>query len=219
MPTAVAVITGGEGDLARAIADELRARGATVHAPARDLLEVASPQSITHFFGTLPRIDLLVNNAGIRADITCAKMAEAQWDSVLKINLRGAFLCAQAVAAKMMKQRSGHILNVGSFSALFGNAGQTNYAAAKAGIIGLTQSMARELGRRNVRVNCVLPGYLETKFTSEVAPGVQEQIREMHELRQFNTPAEAARFIAFLETMPFVSGQVFQLDSRIARWT
>ncbi len=219
MSERVAIVTGGEGELARAITQALESSGLHVQAPGRDLLDVDSPESVQNFFGGISQIDLLVNNAGLRADAVSAKMSESDWDAVLSTNLRGAFLCAQAAGLKMMRQRSGHIVNIGSFSARFGPCGQSNYAAAKAGLIGLTQSMARELGKRNVRVNCVLPGFLETKFTAEMADEVKESARQMHELGQFNTAEEAARFVAFLETMPFVSGQIFQLDSRISPWT
>lgn len=215
----VAVITGGGGDLAVAIAAELRDQRFRIYAPVHDELDVTSPEKVREFFRTLSGIDLLINNAGCRDDVVVAKMSEAQWDAVLATNLRGAFLCSQAASLKMMAQRSGHIINIGSFSAKFGTLGQGNYAAAKAGLIGLTQSMARELGKRNVRVNCVLPGFLETRFTARMAEQRKQNALEMHELRKFNTVMDAARFIAFLETMPSVSGQVFQLDSRIVPWT
>lgn len=219
MSESVAVITGGEGELARAIAEELRAGPMQVFAPGHDVLDVASPTSVQKFFGELDRVDLLINNAGCRADVLAAKMTEAEWDGVVSTNLRGAFLCAQATGLKMMRQRSGHVINIGSFSARLGTFGQSNYAAAKAGLIGLTQSIARELGKRNVRVNCVLPGFLETKFTADVPEDAKQRALQMHELGRFNTVADAARFIAFLDTMPFVSGQIFQLDSRIGSWT
>lgn len=219
MSERVAVITGGAGDLAQAIAEALQAERVAVFAPARADLDVTSEENVRSYFATLPRIDLLVNNAGNRDDVVCAKMSEAQWDSVMATNLRGAFLCSRAASAKMISQRSGHIINIGSFSARFGNIGQTNYAAAKAGLIGHTQSMARELGRRNVRVNCVLPGFLETKFTADMPAAAKEQALRSHELGRFNTAADAARFIVFLDAMTAVSGQVFQLDSRITRWT
>jgi len=219
MDERVAVITGGAGDLAQAIRKELVATGMEVDAPGRHLLDVSVPESVHGFFAGLERVDLLINNAAIRDDVLCAKMHPEQWDRVITTDLRGAFLCAQVAARKMIAQRSGHILNVGSFSARIGNAGQANYAAAKAGLIGLTQSLARELGKRNVRANCVMPGFLETKFSAGMVPEFKQQALEMHELRKFNTVEDAARFIAFLDTMPFVSGQVFQLDSRIAPWT
>src|SRR3954447_11527452 len=205
MSERVAVITGGAGDLAHAIAAELRAQQMTVHAPGRDLLDVCAPESVTHFFSTLERVDLLINNAAIREDALSAQMTVEQWDRVIATDLCGAFLCSQAVTRKVAAQRSGHVINIGSFSAQIGNAGQANYAAAKAGLIGLTQSLAREFGKRNVRVNCVLPGFLETKFSAGMAPQFREAALEMHELRRFNTVEEAGRFITFLDTMQFVS--------------
>ena len=219
MSERVAVITGGAGDLAGAIATELARTGIAVHAPGRDQLDVRDPASVQKFFRQLDRVDLLINNAGNRDDALCATMTPEQWDAVIATTLRGAFLCSQAAALLMVKQRTGHILNIGSFAARVGNLGQPNYTAAKAGVIGLTQSLARELRKRNVRVNCILPGFLETKFSAGMPAAFKEHAREMHELGKFNTVEHAARFIAFLDTMPFVSGQVFQLDSRIAAWT
>ncbi len=219
MSERVAIITGGKGDLAQAIARELKAAGARAETPGREALDVAAVGSVQAYFAKFERVDLLINNAGFRADAVCARMSEEEWATVVSTNLRGAFLCAQAAGLKMMRQRRGHIVNIGSFSARFGTSGQSNYAAAKAGLIGLTQSMARELGKRNVRVNCVLPGFLETKFTADMPDEAKQRALQMHELGRFNTAEEAARFITFLDTMPFVSGQVFQLDSRIAPWT
>ncbi len=215
----IAIITGGEGDLARAIAKRLADDGMLVFAPGRKELDVSAAESVQKFFAPIERIDLLINNAAIRADAFCSSLTSQKWDEVMATNLRGAFLCSQAAAKKMMTQRNGQIVNIGSFAARIGNAGQTNYAAAKAGLVGLTQSMARELGKRNVRVNCVLPGFLETKFTAEMRAEFKEAALKMHELGRFNTVEEAARFIIFLNTMPHVSGQVFQLDSRIAAWS
>jgi NAD(P)-dependent dehydrogenase (short-subunit alcohol dehydrogenase family) len=219
MSEAVAVVTGGKGDLARAICARLSDRHYQVHSPDKKALDITEPERVRAFFSQIERIDLLINNAGAREDSTIAKMTEGAWDRVIAINLRGAFLCSQAVSMKMIAQRSGHIINIGSFSARFGNFGQTNYAAAKAGLIGLTQSLAREMGKRGVRVNCVLPGFLETKFIASVPAEIRKKILQTHELGKFNTIEEAARFIAFLDTLTFVSGQVFQLDSRLAPWT
>jgi 3-oxoacyl-[acyl-carrier protein] reductase len=120
----------------------------------------------------------------------------------------------------MAKHRRGHIIFIGSNSARWGTAGQANYAAAKAGLIGLTHSLAKEYGARNVRVNCILPGLLETKMTAHLSKEILDQVRAAHALRRFNTCAEAAKFIAFLHRdLPHTSGQVFQLDSRVNRWT
>ena len=150
-----------------------------------------------------------------------AKMSESDFDQVIDVNLKGAFLVSQAAVKLMAKQRHGHIVNIGSYSALSGPFGQTNYAAAKAGLIGLTQSLAKEYGARNVRVNCVLPGFLETKMTRHLLEDAtfRENLISAHALGRLNTPEDAARFIVFLHTMENVSGQVFQLDSRMRRWT
>jgi 3-oxoacyl-[acyl-carrier protein] reductase len=219
MDERVAVITGGEGDLAHAIADELRKAGWEVHAPSRQQLDVDAPAQVERFFATISHVDLLINNAGNRDDALCSTMTAEQWDRVMTTSLRGAFLCSQAAALKMIKRRAGHIINIGSFSARVGNVGQPNYSAAKAGMIGLTQSMARELGKRNVRVNCILPGFLETKFSAGMHPEFKEHARQMHELGRFNTVEDAARFIVFVDSMRAISGQLFQLDSRVAAWT
>jgi 3-oxoacyl-[acyl-carrier protein] reductase len=135
------------------------------------------------------------------------------------VHLKGAFLCSQAVLRPMLKQRDGHILNVASFSARTGNRGQANYAAAKAGLLGLTTSLAKEVGSRNVRVNAILPGVLPTPMTASLTPEQLETFATANALGRLNDPAEVARFAAFLAGTQNISGQVFQLDSRIARWT
>jgi 3-oxoacyl-[acyl-carrier protein] reductase len=215
-----AVITGGEGDLAKSIGVELKLVGFNVLAPGRAKLDVTDSASVKAFFASLKQIDLLVNNAGAFRDSTLLKMEEEAFDHVVDVNLKGAFLVSQAAVKIMSKQHHGHIVNVGSYSALSGPAGQANYAAAKAGLIGLTQSLAKEYGARNIRVNCVLPGFLETKMTRHLLAheAWREQLLSLHALGRVNTPEDAARFIAFLHSMPNVSGQVFQLDSRVRRW-
>lgn len=215
MAERVALITGGEGDLARAIRTSLEADGWTVHAPGKQVLDVTSSASVAAFFAGLDRLDLLVNNAGLVADALIAAMTAEQWDSVLSVNLDGAFRCCRAALKLMVRQRVGHILNIGSYSALSGPAGQANYAAAKAGLIGLTKSLAREYGARNIRVNCVLPGFLETKMTRALLEKRRSDILSTHALGRLNTTADAARFIAQLDSFEHVSGQVFQLDSRV----
>jgi len=213
-----ALITGGEGDLARHIRAELESAGWDVLAPGRAELDVLQPKA---FFAQIDRLDLLINNAGIFRDASLLKMTEEDFDAVLDANLKGAFLCTQAALKLMSRQREGHIINIGSYSALSGPAGQANYAAAKAGLIALTQSTAKEYGLRNIRANCLLPGFLETKMTRHLLEDAEwkEQLLSQHTLGRLNTPQDAARFILMLHAMPAVSGQVFQLDSRIHRWT
>lgn len=216
----VALITGGAGDLARAIAAELAGHGLIVHAPGRAELDVTSAASVAGWFTRLAALDLLVCNAGLRRDQSVARMEPADFAAVLEVNLAGAFRAARAALALMTPRRAGHIVFVGSFSALSGPAGQSNYAAAKAGLIGLTLSLAREYGSRNLRVNCVLPGFLETRMTAALADDRRAEFRRSHALGRFNTPAAAARFVRFLHLeMPHTSGQVFSLDSRPRRWT
>ena len=214
----VALITGGGGGLASALRQELDAAGWHVLAPLRRELDVTSPEQVERFFSRLIRLDLLINNAGIRRDDLLAHQLEAERNAVLDVCLRGAFLCSRAAAGIMVKQGQGHILNVGSLSGSTGPAGQAAYAAAKAGLVALTRSLAAELGPEGVRVNCVLPGWLDTKFTTGVPDAVTRRALEAHMLGRFNTPHDAARFMVFLHSMAAVSGQVFQLDSRISRY-
>lgn len=213
----VAVVTGGSGELAAALSMQLEARGWLVKAPGRSELDVTDSRRVTEYFRALPAVDLLVNNAGIRRDALLARQPEADRDAVLDVCLRGAFLCSRVAADIMSRRGGGHIVNIGSHSALTGPAGQTAYAAAKAGLAGLTKSLAAELGPLGIRVNCILPGWLETKFTRDVPEAARITALEGQSMGQFNTPADAAQFITFLQSMAAVSGQVFLLDSRILR--
>jgi 3-oxoacyl-[acyl-carrier protein] reductase len=216
----IALITGGEGDLGRAVRAELETRGWHVLGPGRRELDVSDAASITAFFSGLIKLELLVHCAGVLRDRMLGSMTEEEFDTVLEVNLKGAFRVSQAALKLMAKQRRGHLVFIGSNSARWGTAGQANYAAAKAGLIGLTHSLAREYGARNVRANCILPGLLETKMTAHLSPEVLGGIRAAHTLGRFNTCAEVAKFIAFLHReLPHTSGQVFQLDSRVNRWT
>ncbi|MEW6303406.1 MAG: SDR family NAD(P)-dependent oxidoreductase [Verrucomicrobiota bacterium] len=235
-PQPVVLITGAAGGLGQALVYEFTAQGWRVaagyhrHAPAAsgdsvwpmpmdvtDRAQIAS--AVDGILAKWQRIDVLVNNAGVTADNPAWQMDESDWDRVLDVNLKGAFLCAQAVIRPMMKQRDGHIINISSFSARHGTRGQANYAAAKAGLLGLSESLAREVGSRNVRVNAVLPGVLPTGMTAKLAPEQLAAFAEANALGRINTVAEVARFAVFLASMQNVSGQLFQLDSRIARWT
>ena len=165
------------------------------------------------------QIDCLVNNAGLIADSLSWQIDDADYQKVLDVNLKGAFFCMQAVSMQMIKQRNGHIINIGSYSGRRGTAGQAHYSASKAGLVALGESLAKEIGSRNVRVNTVLPGLLPTRMTAGLTP---EQLKDLvgeNVLRRINSLEEVARFIAFLAKMQNVSGQVFQLDSRIAKWT
>ena len=211
------LISGGEGDLARALRTAFAHD--IVHAPGRKEMDVRDEAQVEAYFSRLERIDVLIANAGLTRDGTLAKLAASDFDEVVNANLRGAFLCTRAAIKMMMKQRSGHILLIGSRSGKNGPRGQTAYAAAKAGLVGFAQSVAKEYGTRNIRCNVVLPGFLETKMTAHLPDKLREEIRAEHTLGRFNTTENAARAIAFLARLDNVSGQVFNLDSRIDRWT
>jgi 3-oxoacyl-[acyl-carrier protein] reductase len=213
------LITGGEGGLARALAGEFTRRGAEVHAPGRAALDVRDEKSVQAWFAKQDRLDVLVANAGLVRDGAVTGLDAADFAAVIETNLRGAFLCARAALRPMLAQRHGHILLIGSRAARHGTAGQSLYAAAKAGLVGFAQSLAREYGARNIRCNVVLPGFLETCMTAPVKEERREAVRAEHALGRFNTPENAARFIAFLAELDHVSGQVFALDSRMDRWT
>jgi 3-oxoacyl-[acyl-carrier protein] reductase len=230
----IVLITGAAGGLGRALASAFAAQAWQVVAASRSAIE---PQPNVHavqmdvrrseevervFTETAQRfghLDALINNAGITLNAALPQMSDEDWDRVLNVNLRGAFLCSKAASRVMFRQRDGHIIDISSFGARSGPHGQTNYAAAKAGLIGLTQSLAQELGSRNVRVNAIMPGVMPTKMTAHLAPERLDAFAKANALGRINSPDEVARFILFLASTQNISGQVFQLDSRIAPWT
>ena len=214
----VALITGGKGALAQALVSVLTAEGWQVHAPGKTELDVREPSSIAAWFTGRERLDLLVNNAGLRRDAAFQKLTENEWDEVMSTNLTGAWRCCRAALPVMRRQGAGHMLNLGSHTARHGVAGQAAYGAAKAGLLALTQSLAAELAPDNIRVNAVLPGWLPTSFNSDLSGTVHEAVRTRHHLQRFNTPEHTARFIACLHAMEHTSGQIFQLDSRTGSW-
>jgi len=214
------LITGGEGALARALQQEfLREAGNVVQAPGRKALDVRDEKQVQAYFSGLGRLDVLIANAGLTRDGAVTGLTGDDFSDVVNTNLRGAFLCARAALKLMLPQKQGHIVLIGSRAARCGTRGQSLYAAAKAGLVGLAQSLAKEYGSRNIRCNVVLPGFLETRMTASLPAPRREEVRQEHALGRFNTVENAARFIAFLSRLDHVSGQVFTLDSRIDRWT
>jgi 3-oxoacyl-[acyl-carrier protein] reductase len=186
-----------------------------VTAPGRGELDVSDAAAVKEYFRRR-ETGLLICNAGITRDALLAKTGEAEWDEVMAVNLRGAALCAAAASRGMIRARCGHIVLVSSYSAIHPPAGQAAYAAAKAGLIGLGKSLAKELGAANIRVNVVLPGFLETRMTAGLTEARKEAVRSEHVLGRFNTVEAVADFLLTLhERMPHTSGQVFQLDSRV----
>lgn len=209
------VITGGEGDLAREISREFSNAGHEVLAPGRAELDVTDETGVKEFF-RLHSPGLLICNAGITRDAPLARLGESDWDQVLAVNLRAAATCAAAALRGMIRARAGHIVFISSYSAIHPPAGQAAYAAAKAGLIGLAKSLAKEVGPAGIRVNVILPGFLETRMTESVKAERREQVKAEHVLGRFNTPEAVAAFLVNLHVhLPHTSGQVFQLDSRV----
>ena len=164
------------------------------------------------------RIDVLVNNAGITRDARLVKMTEVQWDAVIDVNLKGVFHCTQAVAETMLAQGAGSIVNTSSVTGVYGNFGQSNYAAAKAGLIGLTKTWARELGPRGVRVNTVVPGSVATHILDTVPPEILARIKEGCWLRRIGRPEELANVYAFLasDEASYVNGATIEVSGGVS---
>lgn len=160
------------------------------------------------------KIDILVNNAGITKDNLILRMTEDEFDRVIDINLKGAFNLVRHVSSLMIKQRNGRIINISSVVGIRGNAGQINYSASKAGVIGLTKSLAKELGTRGVTVNAVAPGYINTDMTQEIKEGWKEQIKELVPLKRFGEASDVAHAVAFLASdySSYITGQTIQVD-------
>ena len=163
---------------------------------------------------TFGSIDILVNNAGITRDSLIIKMSEEDWDNVLDINLKGAFLCTKAVAKFMMKQRKGKIINIASVAGVMGNPGQANYSASKAGLIGLTKSTAKELASRGITCNAVAPGLIQSKMTDILPEKVKENYLNNIPLGRFGTPDDVANVVGFLASpdSDYITGQVIRID-------
>lgn len=240
----VAVVTGAGRGIGRAIALELARAGAQVvvnfagHADQaektvnmiRDLggeaiaaqADVSQAEDVERLIrtavDTYGKVDILVNNAGIARDNLLLRMKETEWDAVLNTNLKGVFLCSKAVSKGMMKQRSGAIVNISSVVGVTGNAGQANYAAAKAGIIGFSKSMAKELAPRGIRVNVVAPGYISTDMTESLSEEVKLQIQQGIPLGRVGSPEEIAQAVLFLVSpaSSYITGQVLSVNGGMA---
>ena len=235
----VAGVTGAARGIGRAIAESLASQGAdvavcdlqvewladtvsAVQGLGRKALPLAVDVGdggavnacITEVIKVFGKVDIMVNNAGITKDTLLVRMSDDDWDAVLRVNLKGTFLFSRAVAKYMMKQRSGAIVNIASVIGLIGNAGQSNYAASKAGVIALTKSTAKELASRGVRVNAIAPGFISSKMTDALSQEVRDKMLANIPLARFGEPSDIAKAVTFLasDEASYVTGQVLSVN-------
>ncbi|ADU93562.1 MULTISPECIES: 3-oxoacyl-[acyl-carrier-protein] reductase [Geobacillus] len=236
----IALVTGASRGIGRAVALELARQGANVavnyagsEAKANEVVEairslgreaiavqadVARAEDVERMVKTtidhFGRLDILVNNAGITRDNLLMRMKEEEWDAVINTNLKGVFLCTKAATRPMMKQRYGRIVNIASVVGVIGNPGQANYVAAKAGVIGLTKTAARELASRNITVNAVAPGFITTDMTEALSPELKAEMLKQIPLARFGEPDDVARVVAFLasDAASYMTGQTLHVD-------
>ena len=236
----VAIVTGGSRGIGRAVALQLAHNGAKVvvnyagnEQAAKEVVELITTkgghaiavqadvanadsvdQMVKQAMDAFGRVDILVNNAGITRDTLLMRMKEDDWDAVLDTNLKGIFLCTKAVSRIMMKQKAGKIINMTSVVGIMGNAGQANYAAAKAGVIGFTKSMAKELASRNITVNAIAPGFISTDMTAVLSDQVKSGLVNSIPLGKLGAPEEIAYAVVFLSSdyANYITGQTLNVD-------
>ncbi len=209
-----AIITGGTGGFGQVLTDAFRAAGWEIIVLGSHDLDLSNSEAVEEFFYGEP-CELLVCAAGCTEDSPLARMPESAWDKVFGVNYQAASRCAVAALRGMAARECGHIVFISSHAATHPETGQAAYAAAKAALLGLTSDLASRWGKHGIRINAILPGFMDTPMTAEVSKKRREAVRASHHLGRFNTSKAAAEFILFLEeNMPHTSGQVFQLDSR-----
>lgn len=206
----IAIAFASRVDAAEAVAKEVQALGRKTHLIQGSVAEKTFAETaLTETVEKLGRIDVLVNNAGITKDTLLIRMKDEDWQDVIDTNLSGCFYLMRAAAKIMMKQRTGAIINMASISGVYGNAGQVNYSASKAGLIGMTRSAAKELASRNITVNAVAPGFIATDMTEGL--GSEELVNHIP-LKRFGDPEDVAKAVLYLAEAKYVTGQVLQVD-------
>lgn len=216
--TVIVNYNGSEAKAAEAV-EEIAANGGTAEAIQCSVSDYEKAgEMISGIVKKYGHLDIVVNNAGITRDNLIMKMSEEDFDAVIDTNLKGAFNCTKHVARQMLKQKSGRIINISSVSGVMGNAGQANYCASKAGLIGLTKSVARELGSRGITVNAVAPGFIKTEMTDVLPEDVKKAMGEQIPLKRFGETKDIAETVAFLasEGAAYITGQVISVDGGMA---
>ena len=212
-----AIVINDVGDAAPAqqVCQEILGKGGRSHVVLADISQATEASRLVDSALTAyGRVDILVNNAGITRDQLVLRMSDEDWDRVLSINLKGSFLCIKSALRPMLKQRWGRIINISSIAGIVGNAGQANYAAAKAGLIGLTKTVAREVASRGVTVNAVAPGAIDTAMLQSLSENVRQEMVKQIPVGRLGTPEDVSQMVAFLasEATSYITGQVFHVD-------
>ncbi|UCC69889.1 MAG: 3-oxoacyl-[acyl-carrier-protein] reductase [Armatimonadota bacterium] len=213
-PVALNDIEQGKEELAQ-VAEEIRTLGGKALAAPADVTDPEQVDAmIKHVAAEFGRLDVLVNNAGITRDALLLRMTDEQWRTVLEVNLTGAFICTRAAAKIMLRQRSGTIVNISSVVGVMGNAGQANYSASKAGLIGLTKSAARELAPRGITVNAIAPGFIASPMTDQLTPDAKDRLSSLIPLSRLGRAEDVAEAVVFLSSpsASYITGQVLKVD-------
>ena len=206
-------------DNAQAVAAEITAAGGRAAGYVMNVADAGQVNEVCDkIVADFGRVDILINNAGITRDQLLIRLSEEDWDAVLNINLKGPFLCTKSLCRPMMKQRSGRIVNIASTVGITGNAGQANYSASKAGLIGFTKTMARELASRNIRVNAVAPGFITSPMTDKLKPEQKEAIAKQIPMERLGQPDDVANVVLFLasDLSGYLTGHVIPVDGGLA---
>ncbi len=209
----------GDSSPAESTVAEIKAMNRESQAIMADISQAADVEKlVAQTIASYGKIDILVNNAGITRDQLLIRMSEEDWDKVITVNLKSVFLCSRAVLKHMLRQRSGRIVNIASIVGIIGNAGQANYASAKAGIIGFTKSIAKEVASRSITVNAVAPGFIDTKMTQQLGEKQREELMRHIPLGCLGTPRDVAEAVAFFasEEAKYITGQVLCVDGGMA---